>query len=299
MTSEQAFDILGIHDRNIDEASLKKAFYSAARRTHPDSNPDDENAKAKFHLMNEAYEVLCEYLKYEKKQKAESNKSKGTANGGKDVWEAYSEADLKYAKKRHNDASEKAAETIRNHEKHEQEKIRREQKEKEVKEQARREQEERERILRQEMERRAKQEQEAAYRAEQEQKRRERRQEMREMTDDAARQIMTLSQRLGDMCSRKVKKGLLITLIVIFLGWAGLEIIGAVRGLTNFVQILASIAKWILIVWMSGKITDVVQKNWKNRILSVFAFLVSMELEIVLMKWLEDIVRSIHIVHIG
>ena len=64
MTSEQAFKILGIKDRNIDEALLKKAFHSAARKNHPDSNPKDAQAQAKFHQINEAYEVLREYLKY-------------------------------------------------------------------------------------------------------------------------------------------------------------------------------------------------------------------------------------------
>ena len=68
MTSEQAFKILGIEDHKIDEASLKKAFHSAARKTHPDSNPKDAQAQAKFHQINEAYEVLREYLKYEKRQ---------------------------------------------------------------------------------------------------------------------------------------------------------------------------------------------------------------------------------------
>lgn len=66
MTSDQAFEILGIKDKNIDEISLRRAFHEAARQTHPDSNPDDINAQTKFNTINEAYKVLCIYLEHEK-----------------------------------------------------------------------------------------------------------------------------------------------------------------------------------------------------------------------------------------
>lgn len=320
MTSEQAFDILGIYDRNIDEASLKKAFYSAARRTHPDSNPDDENAKAKFHMINEAYDVLCEYLKYENKRKANATKENvndraqksATYNRAgeeqKDVWEAYEEADRRYAKKRHSEARAKAEETIRNHAKHEDEKIKREkQAAKEQEEERKRAQEkekrEREEKIRREEEqlRKAKEQ----LRKEQEQLRKEKLKKIKSSLYENLLCIWNIGKSIGKRMTvvwnkyvagnKKIRQIILIVLVAILLFWAGLEILGAIRGIVGFAQILAGIAKWILIFWMTYKITWTVHKNWNNRILSAFAFLISMELELVLMNGLEDLVRTLHL----
>jgi curved DNA-binding protein CbpA len=318
MTSEQAFEILGISDHNIDEASLKKAFYSAARKTHPDSNPLDEEAEEKFRLINEAYDVLCDYLKCENvriigtpgKSKHYGNSTYGGAAGrtygrktqheagangkagkkqnrtaayttgtgrsatGKaaessagsktDVWKAYEEADQRFARQRHEDASEKAEETIRNH------------------------------MIR---------ESEEAIRNARERDAADRKAQAKAKAKAAGKtgpaKPAAKSNKAVTFWNRKIrpnhklKFSLFILLISAIVIWVVMVIYGAKGSFVKVVETIAAIAKWILIVWMSCKITEVVQRNWKNRILSAFAFLISMEMEIILMNFLEDIVRAI------
>lgn len=53
------YDILGVkRDASVEE--LKKAFRKAARKHHPDVNPGDKEAEAKFKEVNEAYSVLSD-----------------------------------------------------------------------------------------------------------------------------------------------------------------------------------------------------------------------------------------------
>ncbi|MCR9258024.1 MAG: molecular chaperone DnaJ [Alphaproteobacteria bacterium] len=51
------YEVLGV-ERGADEADLKKAYRKLAMQYHPDRNPDDEEAEAKFKEVNEAYDVL-------------------------------------------------------------------------------------------------------------------------------------------------------------------------------------------------------------------------------------------------
>jgi hypothetical protein len=51
------YGILGISPP-VDDEEVKTAFRTAARETHPDLNPDDEGAGAKFQEVHEAYEFL-------------------------------------------------------------------------------------------------------------------------------------------------------------------------------------------------------------------------------------------------
>jgi molecular chaperone DnaJ len=51
------YDVLGV-DRGADDAEIKKAFRKLARQFHPDVNPDDPEAEARFKELAEAYEVL-------------------------------------------------------------------------------------------------------------------------------------------------------------------------------------------------------------------------------------------------
>lgn len=53
------YEVLGI-DKNADEATIKKAYRQMAKKYHPDLNPGDKEAEAKFKEVNEAYEVLSD-----------------------------------------------------------------------------------------------------------------------------------------------------------------------------------------------------------------------------------------------
>ncbi len=54
---EDYYKILGI-DKNASESEIKKAYRKSAIKYHPDKNPDDKDAEAKFKQAAEAYEVL-------------------------------------------------------------------------------------------------------------------------------------------------------------------------------------------------------------------------------------------------
>lgn len=51
------YEILGI-SKGASQDEIKKAFRKLARKYHPDLNPGDKNAEAKFKEINEAYDVL-------------------------------------------------------------------------------------------------------------------------------------------------------------------------------------------------------------------------------------------------
>ncbi len=51
------YKVLGI-DKTATAADIKKAYRKLARKYHPDTNPNDEEAKKKFQQINEANEVL-------------------------------------------------------------------------------------------------------------------------------------------------------------------------------------------------------------------------------------------------
>lgn len=53
------YELLGV-ERNADENELKKAYRKLAMKYHPDRNPDNKEAEAKFKEINEAYEVLSD-----------------------------------------------------------------------------------------------------------------------------------------------------------------------------------------------------------------------------------------------
>lgn len=53
------YEVLGV-DKNADDATIKKAYRQLAKKYHPDLNPGDKQAEAKFKEVNEAYEVLSD-----------------------------------------------------------------------------------------------------------------------------------------------------------------------------------------------------------------------------------------------
>ncbi|MBR2528206.1 MAG: molecular chaperone DnaJ [Blautia sp.] len=53
------YEVLGV-DKNADDAALKKAYRALAKKYHPDVNPGDKEAEAKFKEATEAYGVLSD-----------------------------------------------------------------------------------------------------------------------------------------------------------------------------------------------------------------------------------------------
>ena len=53
------FQVLGV-DRGADADAIKRAFRKLARQYHPDVNPGDQAAEARFKEISEAYEVLSD-----------------------------------------------------------------------------------------------------------------------------------------------------------------------------------------------------------------------------------------------
>ena len=59
MAKRDFYDLLGVTTTATD-AELKSAFRKAALQCHPDRNPGDKDAEAKFKEVNEAYQVLSD-----------------------------------------------------------------------------------------------------------------------------------------------------------------------------------------------------------------------------------------------
>jgi curved DNA-binding protein len=58
------YEVLGV-PRNASEADIKKAYRKLARQYHPDRNPGDKQAEARFKEAQEAYDVLNDKPKRE------------------------------------------------------------------------------------------------------------------------------------------------------------------------------------------------------------------------------------------
>jgi curved DNA-binding protein len=73
------YDVLGVK-RDASEKEIKSAFRKLAKKHHPDANPNDPSAEAKFKEINEAYEVLSD------KEKREMYDRFGTVNPQQSPW---------------------------------------------------------------------------------------------------------------------------------------------------------------------------------------------------------------------
>jgi molecular chaperone DnaJ len=57
MAKRDFYEILGV-PKGADEKALKTAYRNQAKKLHPDANPGDKTADAKFKELNEAYDIL-------------------------------------------------------------------------------------------------------------------------------------------------------------------------------------------------------------------------------------------------
>lgn len=80
------YEVLGVQ-KGCSEDELKKAYRQMAKKYHPDLNPDNKEAEAKFKEVNEAYEVLSnadKRAKYDQFGHAGVDPSYGGGAGGFD-----------------------------------------------------------------------------------------------------------------------------------------------------------------------------------------------------------------------
>lgn len=86
MTKHDYYELLGV-TRNATDDEIKKAFRKLAMKHHPDRNPGDSEAEAKFKEIKEAYDVLSDSRKraaYDQFGHAGVNPGMGGGAGGFD-----------------------------------------------------------------------------------------------------------------------------------------------------------------------------------------------------------------------
>jgi curved DNA-binding protein len=81
MEYKDYYKVLGV-ERNADEKEIKKAYRRLARQYHPDMNPGDKAAEARFKEINEAHEVLSDPEKRRKYDELGQNYQRWQQAGG-------------------------------------------------------------------------------------------------------------------------------------------------------------------------------------------------------------------------
>ncbi len=80
------FQVLGVA-RSADADTVKRAFRKLARQYHPDVNPGDASAEARFKEISEAYEVLSDPEKRRRYEQFGQYWNQAGASGGGGSWD--------------------------------------------------------------------------------------------------------------------------------------------------------------------------------------------------------------------
>ena len=83
-TKRDYYEVLGV-DKSADTAAIKKAYRTLGKKYHPDANPGDKEAEAKFKELSEAYAVLSDpdkRAKYDQFGHAAFDPNSGGGAGG-------------------------------------------------------------------------------------------------------------------------------------------------------------------------------------------------------------------------
>ena len=81
MEYKDYYKVLGV-DKKASEQEIKKTYRRLARQYHPDVNPGDKSAEARFKEINEAYEVLSDPEKRKKYDELGSSWQQWQRQGG-------------------------------------------------------------------------------------------------------------------------------------------------------------------------------------------------------------------------
>src|SRR6266700_413614 len=64
MARRDLYEVLGV-SRNATDEEIKRAYRNLARQHHPDRNPGDKQAEAKFKEIQDAYDIVGDKTKRE------------------------------------------------------------------------------------------------------------------------------------------------------------------------------------------------------------------------------------------
>lgn len=81
LASKDYYKILGV-SKNSSAKEIKKAYYQLAKKYHPDTNKDDNDASKKFQEVSEAYEILSDDTKRKEYDTFGTTTEQMNRNGG-------------------------------------------------------------------------------------------------------------------------------------------------------------------------------------------------------------------------